>query len=311
MEDLTMLGNSNQIANFSTPNNKEKPKRRPSTRVYIRKTEVTDPELLSHVGEKYNRLTIISAIRKEDCNRLRNYYHCKCDCGNFADVRCESVLNGSSKSCGCYGRDVAREVCIKRNTTHGLSKTRLHTIWADMKARCYNPKSNRYYIYGARGIRICDEWLSYDHENKINTGFLNFYSWANENGYRDDLSIDRIDVNGDYEPSNCKWSTRNEQSWNKTNNVFITLEQNFDDIGMPPVRYTLPLASWSKITGISLATLRKRLIDTDKRWSVTQALTTPTTAMNRFRYNGVPMIINIGEYMDYNRPDMYDRSIHD
>ena len=89
----------------------------------------------------------------------------------------------------------------KNAKTHGLSKTRLYTIWHSMKCRCHYPATNQYKNYGGRGIKICDEWEK---------GFLPFYNWAMSNGYKDDLTLDRINVNGNYEPSNCKWSTKKE-----------------------------------------------------------------------------------------------------
>lgn len=274
----------------------------------IQKTEVDDLEILSHVGEKHNRLTILKAIRKECGGRLRNYYTCKCECENIIDVRCEAVLKGSSKSCGCLQKDVARKTCIERNTTHGLYDTRLYTIWADMKARCYNPNSNRYFQYGYRGIKICDEWLKYDSENKVNIGLINFYNWAIENGYSDELTIDRIDPDGNYEPSNCRWSTPLEQGWNKHNNVYITYEQKFDEINKPPIRYTFPISVWSRITGISRTALTTRLVKHREDWTVEDALTTPTIYDNS---KGMPKLINIGEYIYLNMPEKYDESIHD
>lgn len=104
-------------------------------------------------------------------------------------------------------REKSKEICVGRNTTHGKSKTRLHNIWCNIKARCLNPNNPDFKKwYGGRGITICDEW---------GNDFQAFYDWAMAHGYKDDLSIDRINVNGDYEPSNCRWATPKEQANNK------------------------------------------------------------------------------------------------
>ena len=276
-----------------------------SSRVYVRREEFDNLELMSHVGETHNRLKIIGCVRKESGGRLRNFYHCECECGNELDVRCDAVLKGTTTSCGCAQRDSAKDICIKRNTTHGLAGSGLYTIWNGMKARCNYEKSNRYYRYGARGIKICDEWI--DPEN----GFINFYNWAIANGYEEGLTIDRIDVNGNYEPLNCKWATEEEQAWNKSNNVYITYEQRFDDIGKPPIRYTYPLTVWSRITGIPRCTLHLRLFKNRENWSVNDALTTPASRSNRNNYREPPMVLNLGEYIHKNQIDKYEVSIHD
>lgn len=101
--------------------------------------------------------------------------------------------------------ELKRKLLIERNTTHGLSKTRLYKIFQYMKQRCYNPKKKEYKNYGGRGITICEEWLN---------DFINFYNWAICNDYNDDLTIDRIDVNKNYCPENCRWITKTLQNKN-------------------------------------------------------------------------------------------------
>lgn len=118
--------------------------------------------------------------------------------------------------------------------------------------RCYNPNRPKYKSYGARGITVCEEWKS---------SFKTFYDWAMGNGYQEELTIDRINNDGNYEPSNCRWSTWQEQSYNKTTSRFITYKGE-----------TKTVAEWSKIKGIKRMTICSRL---DKGWSVEKTLETP------------------------------------
>lgn len=122
--------------------------------------------------------------------------------------------------------------------THGQTHTPLYNVWYGIKQRCYYKKNISYKNYGARGIKICQEWLD---------DFMDFYNWAMDNGYQEGLTIDRIDVNGNYEPSNCKWSTKEQQANNKRNNVNFT----YDD-------KTMSLKAWCRYLGISYKTCMTR-----------------------------------------------------
>jgi len=133
---------------------------------------------------------------------------------------------------------------------HGMTNTRLHHIWKSIKQRCYNPNNNRYSNYGGRGITVCDEW-----RNSFNA----FYEWAMANGYADDLTIDRKDTNGNYEPSNCCWATQKEQQNNRRNNCLITHNGE-----------THTLAEWAAITGLKYQTIQRRL---KTGWNIKDALT--------------------------------------
>lgn len=160
-------------------------------------------------GKKYNRLLVINDYMvTTKSGRKRHFCECQCDCGNIAVVSYDHLRNGHTRSCGC----LHKEELQKRLSKHNQSRTRLFNIWMGMKYRCNNKNYKRYSDYGGRGIKVCTEW---DKE------FLLFKEWADANGYKENLTIDRIDVNGDYKPSNCRWITNAEQQRNKRNNSYF------------------------------------------------------------------------------------------
>jgi hypothetical protein len=145
-------------------------------------------------GMRVGRLVAIKRIGFNKYNQ--SVWECKCDCGNYTNVSIGQITSGGTLSCGCLHKETFNRI------THNESKTRLYRIWCGMRERCYYNKSNVYKWYGAKGISICDEWHKFE----------NFRDWAMANGYKDDLTIDRIDSNKNYEPSNCRWITRSENA---------------------------------------------------------------------------------------------------
>ena len=151
-------------------------------------------------GEQYGNLTAVKVDHLG--KRNKRYWLCKCACGKYTVQSVGDLRAGKVKSCGCK-RYIP---LVKRNTTHGESKTRLYHIWRGMKTRCQNPNHGDYIDYGARGIKVCSEW---------DESYESFRDWAMSHGYSENLTIERNDVNGDYCPENCCWITKNEQAKNK------------------------------------------------------------------------------------------------
>lgn len=172
------------------------------------------------VGKKYGILEVksFSHVKKR-----HTYWICECECGNTKVIRGDTL--NVVKSCGCLKKQQDK-VNLIANHRHKKSGTRLYTEWISMKDRCNNPNNKRYSRYGGRGIRICDSW---------NARFENFQEWAINNGYADDLTIDRIDVDGNYEPDNCRWVTRQVQNNNTSRTVKITHDGK-----------TMSMMEWSK-----------------------------------------------------------------
>ena len=190
-------------------------------------------------------LVAICRSNKKD-NYGHTYWKCKCDCGNVHYVLPSAIKRKTTHSCGCDKYNHAHSV-------HGMTGTRLFKTWQDMKSRCLRNSNKDFLLYGGRGIEICDEWLE----------FSNFMEWALKNGYTDKMEIDRINVNGNYNPDNCRFSTRKEQCNNKRNNKYLTFRGK-----------TQSLKYWCEELSMSYTTVRARL--NILGWSVDRALSTPT-----------------------------------
>ena len=200
-------------------------------------------------GQKFGRLKILKLAYKKirnDKKSSRCYWLCQCDCGNTSIVLTDLLKSGHTQSCGC----IAKEKRLKALTKHNLSNTRLYNIWCGIKSRCYNKNFIEYKNYGGRGITICNEWKN---------DFQNFYDWSMTNGYTDDLSIDRIDVNGNYEASNCRWVTQKQQCRNMRKSHYLTYNNE-----------TLTVAEWAEKLNIKYSTLIARCY---KNWTEEEILT--------------------------------------
>lgn len=168
---------------------------------------------LNLIGRTFGRLTVVdNAPNKNN----KTYWLCKCECGNITKVDTGALKSGNTKSCGCLNIDkiIDRN---HRNSKHNMTNSKIYQVHKHMKERCYKEYHKSYNDYGGRGIKVCDEWLNKD------GGFENFYKWAIENGYSENLTLDRKDVNGNYEPDNCRWVDNLTQCNNKRNNFYIEI----------------------------------------------------------------------------------------
>jgi len=202
-------------------------------------------------GQRFGRLVALYDIRRRDSSG-GVVWHCRCDCGNEVNVVRHHLISGNTTSCGCYRREYVAEA----KTTHGMTRHgKQHPIyrtWRTILQRCENPNVYNYRNYGGRGITVCAEWHN----------FIPFRDWALASGWEKGLSIDRIDNNGDYEPSNCRWVTQKENNRNKRSNRLITFNSK-----------TQTMAEWAEELSISYYALKHRI--NDLHWPIERALTEP------------------------------------
>ena len=223
-------------------------------------------KLVDMTGQRFGRLVVVERATDDDSKSKEKIQHtsfwlCKCDCGNEIIASRIHLNDGHIRSCGCLHDEASK----LSNRTHGMTNTRLHAVWTNMIQRCTNPKNGKYKNYGARGICVCNEWRMFE----------NFYHWAIENGYDENAefgkcTIDRINVNGNYCPENCRWVDNKTQMKNMTNNHWI--EYNGE-------KHTL--SEWEKLLGDRGKLFKSRI---QKGWTVENAITAPYNAVrNRYK----------------------------
>lgn len=206
-------------------------------------------------GQKFGRLTVLRRVQDHyyPSGRHDVCYECECDCGNTVNVLSIHLRSGHTVSCGCYRVETSRDTF----TTHGMTNTRLYSIWKNMRERCFNPNHKNFEIYGGRGITMCHEWVE---------DFANFAEWSVNNGYTEELTLDRIDVNRNYEPSNCRWVTQKDQCNNTRRNIVVEIDGE-----------TKTLKQWCEFYGLKYGTVSSRV---KRGWSPKDAVLTPVRSVS-------------------------------
>lgn len=205
------------------------------------------PSRIDIKGQRFGRLLV---LRKAPSRNRHTYWSCCCDCGTELEVRTDALTRGPTVSCGCYQNDVA--------TKHGMYKSKEYNTWKSMLMRCENPNAQGYKNYGERGIKVCRRWHDFE-------------AFYQDMGPRPSgSSLDRIDNGGDYEPSNCRWTTAKKQGRNRRDNVYLVYKGE-----------TRCIAGWAEKAGIKYSCLKERL---NRGWSVEEAIETPVSLSNRWRH---------------------------
>ena len=213
---------------------------------------------LDIANKRFGKLTVLEMCDYRDKHR-KTLWKCRCDCGKELVVNGSALTSGNTKSCGCVHKEFMRNLSAK----HNESKSKLFQVWQSMKQRCSNKNSKSYKNYGGRGIRVCQEWCN---------DYIVFKTWAIENGYKEGLSIDRINNNGNYEPSNCRWTTRKVQNSNPTRTHYIEYNGKI---------YTMK--ELSNLLGINYHTFANRILT--YKWTIEEAIKGVRNNENRKTYD--------------------------
>ena len=206
--------------------------------------------LIDVTGQKFGRLTV---VRKTNIKAEAAMWECICDCGNTVIVRSDCLRSGNTKSCGCYAKELFMEYRKTNNfSVHKGYGTRLYRIWSSMKGRCYNKNHKYYKHYGGRGITICEEWKK---------DFSLFREWSYSNGYKEDMSIDRIDNDKGYFPDNCRYIYYKDQPKNRRSNHIVTINGEEMTASECSRKYNIPLS-----TVIFRANKNRDILSRVRRW---------------------------------------------
>jgi hypothetical protein len=202
---------------------------------------------IDRIGERHGRLLIVGREVKLSGSKNRVFWICQCDCGSMTSVVNDWIANGGTRSCGCLGRERAKEA----SKTHGMTKTKLHRAWMNMRNRCTNPNSNQWHNYGGRGITVCDRWSSFE-------------AFASDVGEPPSPrhSLDRIDNERGYEPGNVRWATSRQQGRNRRGLIPVELNGK-----------TVCLTEACEAAGLPLHTVYTRIFR--HHWSMADALSKP------------------------------------
>lgn len=213
----------------------------------MKRINVSDSDM---IGKRFGKLTVLEYAGVD--NHRCKLFKCLCDCGKETTTRKSRLINGGTQSCGCLVSEVWSKMTYKHGHATHEKYNRVYAIWSHMVDRCHNENNPAYQRYGARGITVCDEWRE---------DVDSFIDWANNNGYSDDLSLDRKDNDKGYSPDNCRWVDDVTQGNNKRNNVLITHNGE-----------THTAAEWGRILGVDAKLLRMRK---SKGWSDERIITEP------------------------------------
>ncbi len=207
-------------------------------------------------NQRFNRLVALEIVGKN--NDRANVWRCICDCGNETNTSASRLRSGHTKSCGCLRKEKAVLAQKQNCYIHGFRRTPFYKSWSSMKERCNNRNSIAFTNYGGRGIRVCERWLSF--ENFMQDMYESYQLHVQVFGLKN-TTLERVDVNKNYNKQNCRWATNEEQSRNRRNNVLLTFNKK-----------TQCMAAWADEVNIGASVIYKRL---KRGWSVEKALTTP------------------------------------
>lgn len=204
-------------------------------------------KLIDLTGQRFGRLLVIERTDNQvsQSGNVRTMWNCQCDCGKTTVVDAYNLRKGYTNSCGCLHNEIA-SACFK---THGLSSTKLYNVWRGILTRCFNENNAAYKHYGGRGISVCDEWRD---------SFVAFYHWAISTGWKDGLSIDRVNNDAGYYPENCRWVAQKKQCNNRRTTRYVQIDN-----------ITKPLAEWCEMYGKKYKTVCNRLYS---GWTPEEAL---------------------------------------